>query len=107
LRVHIRTYVGKAETPNRVLLGCCTLPIKMPNAPELNWDGCMVLHSTVSAGGKTMTYEFGHWFGLLYLFDGGCTGGDGMEDTPAERTPSEGCELKRNTCLDQPGYDSV
>jgi len=66
----------------------------------------MVLQDTVARGGRTATHEVGHWFGLMHTFEGGCVGGDGVDDTRPEATPSEGCDLRRKTCPGT-GYDPV
>jgi len=79
-----------------------------PGSSRFYRDGCLVLSYTVRVGGTTATHEVGHWFGLLQTFDGGCTGlGDMVDDTSAEASPSTGCNLTRNICPDQPGYDPV
>jgi len=106
LNLYIRPFIGNAESPDRILLGHCPFPVSNPSKTDFNNDGCMVLQDTVANGGKTATHEVGHWFGLLHTFEGGCEGGDGVDDTPAEATASEGCDLKRNTCPGK-GYDPV
>ncbi|KAK0704470.1 metalloprotease 1 precursor [Lasiosphaeris hirsuta] len=111
LNIYFRTYVGDPDD-GQALLGLCTLPDTFPTGSNNFYrDGCMVLHSTVPGGsrpGKTTTHEVGHWFGLLHTFEGGCTGvGDGVADTPAEASPSRSCNLTRDTCPNQSGYDPV
>ena len=62
------------------------------------------------SGGRTATHEMGHWAGLAHVFDegGACGGpGDGVADTPAQRTPTSGCPAFKDSCPDWPGQDSV
>ncbi|GAB1313431.1 hypothetical protein MFIFM68171_03641 [Madurella fahalii] len=105
LNIYFRTHI-RSETGNTVN-GYCTLPFTFQQGSENFYrDGCVVFHSTVP--GRTVTHEVGHWFGLLHTFQGGCTGpGDNVMDTPAEALPSWDCNITRDTCPDQPGYDPV
>jgi Pregnancy-associated plasma protein-A len=57
--------------------------------------------------GETATHEAGHWLNLEHTFYGKCTEqGDFVADTPAERTPTSGCPIGKDTC-DAPGLDPI
>jgi len=112
LNIYVRGFVLAAPTPNRRVLGQCPFPLDPsrvpPNSNNFFNDGCMLLHSAVSGTRKTTTHEVGHWFGLMHTFQGGCTGaGDEVDDTPAEATFSDTCDLQRDSCPGQPGLDPV
>ncbi|KAK6534926.1 hypothetical protein TWF281_006226 [Arthrobotrys megalospora] len=100
------------------LLGICVFPENVtPGDRTFILDGCQVLTGSVPNGGvsnyqqgKTATHEIGHWLGLFHTFQGGCAGGDSVDDTPAQRSPTNGCPSPNpDTCTgtQYPGLDPI
>ncbi|EOD51926.1 putative metalloprotease protein [Neofusicoccum parvum UCRNP2] len=95
--------------------GYCTFPgIVEEGTIDFFNDGCVIDAQTTPGGsaapyneGKTSTHEVGHWFGLYHTFQGGCNGGDNIDDTPAQASYSSGCPIGRDSCPDLPGLDPI
>ncbi|UNI16336.1 hypothetical protein JDV02_002774 [Purpureocillium takamizusanense] len=94
--------------------GWCWYPTQVNNGDN-NFirDGCVMHVGTMPGGsyspwnqGKLTSHEVGHWMGLLHTFEGGCGGGDYVDDTPAESSAAYGCPTGRDTCT-QPGQDPI
>jgi Pregnancy-associated plasma protein-A len=94
------------------MLGFSTFPQWYRGPARL--DGVVVDYRTLPGGafqrfnrGYTAVHETGHWLGLFHPFENGCRPpGDGVDDTPYEGRPSQGCPGYKDTCA-APGSDPV
>ena len=95
-------------------LGWATLPDARAEVDD--YQGVVVLDQSLPGGnavpyhlGHTGTHEVGHWAGLSHTFAGGCSApGDGVADTPQQRTGTSGCPSPApDTCPADPGDDPI
>lgn len=99
----LNIYVNRPKSQGVLLLGFSMFPWQRAARPR--FDGVTISDISLPGGrargynqGDTVIHETGHWLGLLHTFEGGCSDGDGVADTPAEATASFTCDEGRNTC---------
>lgn len=93
------------------LAGWASFPWDYQHNPQN--DGVLMDYGYLPGGrqaayntGRIMAHEIGHWAGLFHTFQGGCYGGDYVEDTPPEASAAAGCPEGRDTCPAQ-GTDPI
>ncbi len=105
-----------SSTSGGAYLGWAYLP-EITDTAQAYLDGIVIDWRTVPGAsdayegsfdrGETLTHEAGHWLNLEHTFYGACNRtGDFVDDTPAQKTPSSGCPIGKDTCP-APGTDPI
>ncbi len=104
------------STSGAAYLGWAYLP-SITDGNQVYLDGIVIDWATVPGAsnqyagaydlGETLVHEVGHWINLEHTFFGGCSEtGDFVDDTPAQKTPTSGCPVGKDTCP-APGTDPI
>jgi Pregnancy-associated plasma protein-A len=103
----------KGLPPGLIVLGIATFPDQYP---ENSTSHGIALHPSVLPGGSNPDYgtyglvgihEMGHYLGLFHTFQGGCSDGDLVADTPAQAAAHFACLIGVDTCAGAPGADDT
>jgi hypothetical protein len=95
-------------------LGWSTIPMDGPDEMDASHAVVVAYNSLPSQGltsydeGDTGVHEIGHFLGLLHTFSNGqCNenSGDGVADTPLQKSASSGCPTNRDSCPSSAGLD--
>lgn len=95
-------------------VGYSSYAFDYPSDPAV--DGVVVFYPVLPGGedgtpyeeGDAVVHEVGHWLGLYFIFEGGCsdTAGDFVSDTPAQSAKTVGCPVVLpDSCPNHPGLD--
>lgn len=84
------------------------------NTARIVFNGAYIFGNTDKEFAATMTHEFGHFFNLIHTFEGGCSDGDQVTDTPAEDglhslscTPGTNCSGQKVNIENYLGYNGA
>ena len=86
---------------NGTILGFSSFPRRNQSITQ---DGTVMRHDqlgtigTAVSDGRTLTHETGHYLNLFHPFQGGCSGGDQVNDTPPAASANFGCNFSTNSC---------
>jgi hypothetical protein len=97
-------YLGYAYYPTIVGTASAVLDgvvLAYGTLPGANQPGISDIPGFIYNLGDTGVHEVGHYLGLAHTFEGKCSAyNDGVEDTPAEKSPDFYCTVGRNSCKD-------
>lgn len=100
LNIWVVSFIATGRISGGTTLGYA----QFPWAGLARTDGVMVRSDEVgNVGGnknRVLTHEVGHWLGLFHPFQGGCDGGDEIEDTPPVNGTfvNANCPANGNSC---------
>lgn len=104
-RKYLNVYIGNITFRGRHTDGVTPVPYDTQYHAD---DAVHLRYLWVGSHYRLLTHETGHWLGLLHVFQSGCSDGDGINDTPAQRGATDGaCDLcppktRDQSCSDQP-----
>lgn len=117
---YLNIWVGNISADLLGILGYAQLPQSYMDpdsvpSQEVQTDGVVIDFRAfgtsrdylITADGRSLTHEVGHWLGLRHIWgDGDCTKDDFVDDTPITDGAAQECDTTRNTCVtDTTGLD--
>ena len=101
---NIWSVITNANPDGSITIGWNYFPFN--SAEGSHWQGTTINYTGIWGG--ILPHEAGHYFGLFHTFQGGCTGGDDVDDTPAMASDAiYSCDQTQDSCPDMEGLDPV
>ena len=101
---NIWSILTNANSDGSITIGWNYFPFN--SAEGSHWQGTTINYTGIWGG--ILPHEAGHYFGLFHTFQGGCTGGDDVDDTPAMASDAiYSCDQTQDSCPDIDGLDPV